>query len=462
MKNLNILTLLFVGILFSSCESDFLEPDLTSRINGSNYFNSSEEIEMAVVNMYDGLQGVNSSSANDNHATQVEFYLTEMRSDNTQTKASEGEAAQFENYTIESNNGIVLDYYRSFYNVIYRANLVLENLTAAADGDRNRFEAEAKFVRAHAYFNLVRLFGQVPLISQVTGPEDTALAYTRAPLADIYTLIKDDLGFAAANLNNSSRTRASRAAAQGLLAKVHLTLGEYSDAKTHLEGVINSDDYSLEADFNDVFYNEDNNETIFAIGYNPGGEDSQNFSSEWLNAVGRTSGVNYVTDDAREALDDFGGSRTIVSYRVDVAQPQFHQVAKFLPSEDFDLTKAGNDWIVLRYADILLMYAEAVIAGQDGTNDARAIDYFNQVRTRAGRPNANGVTKASLLQERRVELAFENHRLFDLIRFGVAQEVLSAFATDTGASFSSTDLLLPIPQREIGLSKGLLTQNPGY
>ncbi|MGC6480586.1 MAG: RagB/SusD family nutrient uptake outer membrane protein [Flavobacteriaceae bacterium] len=462
MKNLNIITLLFFGILISSCESDFLEPELTSRVNGSNYFNSSDEIEMAVVNMYDGLQGVNSTSANDNHATQVEFYLTEMRSDNTQTKQSEGEAAQFENYTIEANNGIVLDYYRSFYNVIYRANLVLANLTAAADDDRNRFEAEAKFVRAHAYFNLVRLYGSVPLITDVIGPDNTTAAYTRAPLADIYSRIKDDLSFATSNLTNGSRTRASRAAAQGLLAKVHLTLGEYNDAKTQLEAVINSDDYRLEDDFSDVFYTEANSETIFAIGYNPGGDDSQNFSAEWLNAVGRTSGVNYVTDDAREALDDVGGSRTIVSYRQDVAQPQFYQVAKFLPSEDFDPTKAGNDWIILRYADILLMYGEAVLAGQAGTTDDTALRHFNAVRARAGRPDANAITKASLLQERRVELAFENHRLFDLIRFGMAQEILSDFAAETGASFTANDLLLPIPQREIGLSQGLLSQNPGY
>ena len=128
MKHIKFLSLFILGGFISSCESDYLEPALTSAINGASYYNSADQVETAVINMYDGLQGVNSTSSNDNHATQVEFYLTEMRSDNTRTKASEGEPAQFENYTVEATNGIVGDYYRSFYNVVFRANTVLANL----------------------------------------------------------------------------------------------------------------------------------------------------------------------------------------------------------------------------------------------------------------------------------------------------------------------------------------------
>ena len=468
MKHLKYLALFFVGALITSCEDDFLEPALSSAINGGSYYNNATELETAVVNMYDGLQGVNSTSAGDNHATQVEFYLTEMRSDNTRTKAQEGEAAQFESFAVEATNGIVADYYRSFYNVIFRANLVLANLEAAGTSAA-QFEAEAKFVRAYAYFNLVRLYGDIPLVTSLTGPSDTDVAYTRVASDDVYDLIQADLNTAISGLDNTYRTRASRAGAQALLAKVELTRGNYAEARSLLENVVATGNYSLESNFHDVFYDEDNSETIFAIGYETGGIDSQNFSAEWLNAVGRTSGVNYVTADVRTAFDTYGGNRTAVSFRQDESQATEYQVAKYFPNGELgpqyasDPTKAGNDWIVLRYADVLLMHVESILAGSNSTTDAAALASFQAVRDRAGLPApVTEVTKDMLLNERRVELAFENHRLFDLIRMGAAQDVLSAFSSTNGYGFSSTDLLLPIPQVEIGLSKGALSQNPGY
>lgn len=468
MKHLKYLALFFVGALITSCEDDFLEPALSSAINGGSYYNNATELETAVVNMYDGLQGVNSTSAGDNHATQVEFYLTEMRSDNTRTKAQEGEAAQFESFAVEATNGIVADYYRSFYNVIFRANLVLANLEAAGTSAA-QFEAEAKFVRAYAYFNLVRLYGDIPLVTSLTGPADTDVAYTRVAKDEVYELIQADLNTAISGLDNTYRTRASKAGAQALLAKVELTLGNYGEARSLLESVVATGNYSLESNFHDVFYDEDNSEIIFSIGYETGGIDSQNFSAEWLNAVGRTSGVNYVTADVRTAFDTYGGNRTVVSFRQDESQATEYQVAKYFPNGELgpqyasDPTKAGNDWIVLRYADVLLMHVESILAGSNATTDAAALASFQAVRDRAGLPTAvTEVTKDMLLNERRVELAFENHRLFDLMRMGAAQDVLSAFSSTNGYGFSSTDLLLPIPQVEIGLSKGALSQNPGY
>ena len=425
MKHLKYLALFFVGALITSCEDDFLEPALSSAINGGSYYNNATELETAVVNMYDGLQGVNSTSAGDNHATQVEFYLTEMRSDNTRTKAQEGEAAQFESFAVEATNGIVADYYRSFYNVIFRANLVLANLEAAGTSAA-QFEAEAKFVRAYAYFNLVRLYGDIPLVTSLTGPSDTDVAYTRVASDDVYDLIQADLNTAISGLDNTYRTRASKAGAQALLAKVELTRGNYAEARSLLESVVATGNYSLESNFHDVFYDEDNSETIFAIGYETGGIDSQNFSAEWLNAVGRTSGVNYVTADVRTAFDTYGGNRTAVSFRQDESQATEYQVAKYFPNGELgpqyasDPTKAGNDWIVLRYADVLLMHVESILAGSNATTDAAALASFQAVRDRAGLPApVTEVTKDMLLNERRVELAFENHRLFDLMRMGL-------------------------------------------
>jgi len=477
MKNIinKLKSIVAIGLVLAtvtSCE-DFLSPAPTSVLNGVTFFENDEDLEAALVNMYDGIQGVNSTDSNDNHALQIEFYLTEMRSDNSRTKSQEGEAAQFEFYTVEATNGIVADYYRSFYNVIFRANTVLANLGVASEENIAKIEGEAKFVRAYAYFNLVRLYGDIPLVSTVLGTGDLSTQYTRVATSSVYDLIESDLLNAIAGLDNSSKSRGSKAAAQALLAKVYLTQGiNYLDAQILCEDVMGSG-FMLEPNFKDVFFNELNNEIIFSIGYVGDTDDSQNFSAEWLNAVGRTSGVNYTTADVRLALDALGGNRTPYSYRVDVGQPTQFQVVKYIPNGDDDLgilptsndaTKAGNDWIVLRYADVLLMHVEAIMAGNNDTTSSDALDSFELVRLRAGLSGDDDgtITKQELLDERRVELAFENHRLFDLIRFNEAQGVLSTFSTATGGSFTATDLLLPIPQREINLSNNVLGQNPGY
>lgn len=478
MKQIKFLTLLLIAVLVTSCEDTFLSPDLLTGIDADNFFNTDEEIEAGVLNIYDGIQGINALKITNNdlnHGVQVEFYVTEMRSDNTRTKSQEGEAAQFEQFNIESTNGIVSDYYRSYYNVIFRANLVLDNLGAASPGKVANYEGQAKFLRALAYFNLVRLFGDVPLIDRVILPTETELAFTRVSTTEIYSLIVSDLENAVAGLTDGgSNDQASKAAAQGLLAKVFLTLGRYGEAQGLCEDIMNpSRGFALESDFRDIFYNEGNNEVIFAIGYLDGlNDDSQNFSAEWLNAVGRTSGVNYVTEDARTSLDTNGGDRAMFSYREDITQAGQYQVVKYLPNGDTTLgipvtsadpTSAGNDWIVLRYADVVLMHVEAILAGGASTNSTNAIASFQMIRDRAGLTTpVTSITKEDLLEERRVELAFENQRFFDLVRFGVAQQVLGAFSAANGLGFTTTDLLLPIPQREIGISNGLLTQNPGY
>ncbi|MDO6803359.1 RagB/SusD family nutrient uptake outer membrane protein [Wenyingzhuangia sp. 1_MG-2023] len=477
MKNIKLIVLLIIGVTIASCSSDYLEITPDSGITADSYYQTADEVETGLISIYDAIQGVNSTDTDDNHAIMYEFYLTEMRSDNTRTKSQEGEAAQFEFYTVQATNGIVADYYASFYSVIYRANIVLENLDVVDDETTAAaFEAEAKFLRAYAYFNLVRLFGDIPLIDRVVSPLETEVQFTRVATSGVYDLIVSDLTTAVSGLDNTYTTRASKAAAQTMLAKVYLTLEEpnYTQAQVLLEDVMVSG-FSLMPDFNDVFYSERNNEIIFAIGYeNASSNDSQNFSAEWMNGVGRTSGVNYVTTDAVTALDTYGGDRTEYSYRIDPSQTTQNQVIKYLPNgEDGgtngktfinDATLAGNDWIVLRYADVLLMHAEAILAGGTQTTNINALNSFNEVRNRAGlADDADGtITKDELLLERRVELAFENHRFFDLLRFGKAESILSTFSTTNGLEYSSSDLLLPIPQREINLSNGVMKQNPGY
>ena len=254
----------------------------------------------------------------------------------------------------------------------------------------------------------------------------------------------------------------------------------YSGAEDLLaRDIIKQRRFALEADFNDVFYNELNDEILFAIQYELGNPlESQSFSSEYtaFDRQGREDGHNMVNENLRADFDALGGNRTAVSY---VALGPWFEVAKFLP-EGTDLSSivrplnygpsprdAGNDAIVLRYADVLLMHAEAILAGSAETSDGTAIASYMEVRVRAGfdpvadRPSS--LTKEALLAERRVELAFENHRFYDLLRFGVADAVLGAHAAEMGySSYDARQLLLPIPSREINLSGGLLSQNPGY
>ena len=472
MKSIRIIIFISVMAVFTSCE-DYLEPAPTSVISGASFFADEAQLMQGVYNMYDGLQGANDTSSRSNHATQIEYYVTEMRSDNTRSKSGEGEAAQFDNLAVEATNGLIADHYRSFYNVIFRANTVLQNLGVASESNKANIEGEAKFIRAYVYFNLVRLYGAIPLLDNVVGVSDDA-SYVRKPEADVYDLIVSDLTSAVAGLDNSNGiNRATKSAAQGLLAKVHLTLGNYLDAQQLLESVM-SEGFALEPSFSDVFFNESNSEVIFAIGYASGlVQDSQNFSAEFLNGVGRTVGVNYVTDDAKAFMEANGGDRTVVSMRTDPIQPTQTQVIKFLPDGfdggsdgktfDFDARLAGNDWIVLRYADILLMHVEAIMGSSSETNATAALASFQQVRDRAGLTDAvTSITKDDLLAERRAELAFENQRLYDIMRFGKGIDILGTYAVAIGANFTSNDLLLPFPQIEIGLSKGLLEQNPGY
>lgn len=478
MKNYKlILVVLTIGFCMS-CEADFLNPAPESAISGANFPSDEDELQFVLNSIYDEVKGVNSLEITDNnlnHGVQKEFYITEMLTDNTRSKSGEGEASQSDFYTIVSTNGFVFDYYRSMYAVIYRANLTLANINLA-ETNAGQIEAEARFLRAYAYFNLVRAFGDIPLVLETIGLDDTDVQFTRVASSEVYEAIIADFQFAIANLgDDTSYYRATVPAAQAFLAKVYLTLGtDYGAAQSLLEEIINSEAFVLEPDFRDVFFKETGNtETIFTVGYLASDAfNSQDFSAEMLNSVGRTSGQNYVTNNMIAVMNEFGGNRTQYSFRVDPAQITQTQVIKYLPTGDEDLgipetspspRLAGNDFIEMRYADVLLMHVEAILAGGESTTATNAITSFQLVRDRAGLTDpVVEITKDDLLLERRVELAFENHRMNDLKRFGVAQEVLSAFSAEIGGAFSGTDLLLPIPQFEINLSNGALAQNPGY
>lgn len=479
MKHIKYLIFAVAVSIFVSCDTEeFLNPLPDSRIAVDGFFESDEDVLAGVIGIYDALQGVNdgtdSNESRTNRGVQFEHLLTEHRTDNTRNATTEGSKADFHRYLVNANNVESEDYYASMYEVIFRANNILNFIDIADAGNRARYTAEVKFLRAYAYFKLVRLFSDVPLVTAVVSPADKETPFIRTSEAEIYAQIVADLQEAISVLDNSSKSRASKAAAQGILAKVYLTQASpnYSGAQQLCEAIVNSGQFSLESNYSDVFYNELNNEIIFAIEYQSGNPlESQGFSAEFTSAIraGAEDGQNIVNDNLIADFALAGGDRTAVSF---VTISGSNEVAKFFP-DGFDSTadpaygpnarNAGNDYIALRYADVLLMHVEAIMAGGNSASSAGALSSFQAVRDRAGLTDAvTTISKDDLLLERRVELAFENQRWFDLLRFGVAESVLGAHATEMGYVFDARKLLLPIPAREINISDGLLTQNPGY
>ncbi|WP_276167836.1 RagB/SusD family nutrient uptake outer membrane protein [Zobellia alginiliquefaciens] len=481
MKHIKYLIFVITVSVFVSCDTDeYLNPLPDTAVAVDAFFQTDSDVLAGVIGIYDALQGVNENTTSNigdvNRGVQFEHLLTEHRTDNTRNATLEGSKADFHRYTVNANNVESEDYYASMYEVIFRANNILNFIDIADASNQAKYTAEAKFLRAYAYFKLVRMYSDVPLITRVVGPTENEALFTRTPVSEVYTQIVADLQEAASVLDNSSKSRASRAAAQGILAKVYLTQPNpnYTGAQQMCEAVINSGNFSLQSNYSDVFYSELNDEIIFAVQYVTGNSlESQSFSSEFTSGgrrQGQEDGQNIVNDNLIEAFEEAGGNRTEVSY---FTFPDATEVTKFLP-EGSDVTAtpptyggssrdAGNDYIALRYADVLLMHVEAIMAGGESTNNAAALNSFQKVRDRAGlTATVSNITKDELLLERRVELAFENQRWFDLLRFGVADAVLSAHATELGYAFDARKLLLPIPAREINISGGLLTQNPGY
>ena len=438
-----------------SCKKDALDLAPISEIGSNGFYNNSDELEQATIAIYDGLQAL----------PQREFATTEMRSDNTRTKSSEGDWAQFESYTIAATNQQVGNYWSVNYNVIFRSNRVLANLDVVADANfRNQLEGEAKFNRALAHFNLVNSYGDVPLIDKEIGINETDYL-TRKPVSQVLDFIANDLEDAASFLPSKAAMswgRATQGAARGLLAKVYLTQKNYAGAKSMLESILADPNYALEPNYQDVFYKEGNDEILFAIPFvNDDINESQDFSFE-MTAGGVRSGLNYLTDDFIAKMDPLDTARNAVLQNPLVPV----EVGKFLTSS-LNARLCGNDWIVLRLADVYLMHVEAILAGFETTQNLDAIASYNTIRARVGLSElpldgTGEISLEMLLDERRYELAFENHRFYDLVRTGQAISVLTEFADSEGYIFNSTDLLLPIPQREINVSGGYLTQNPGY
>lgn len=460
-----------------------------SEIGEGTFYKSTSEINSAVVACYNGLQD----------PMEFEWMLTELRSDNsrlynTATTSSDNTLLfDFDQAKVSATNTRVFDYWQTVYHNIARCNTVLmpEHLAVVSvDTLKNQYEGEARFIRAYHYFNLVRLFGPVFIVTERISAEEARL-FDRSSIDDVYSTILNDLTIAIDKLPTTypatEKGRVTSWAAKALLAKVYMTRGEVNETtRALLKDIYDNSGYRLMTTYENVFdiANEVNEEILFAIRYKSGGIGlgsifgnrfaPQQSGSSVINGDG--SGFNYPSSDlvqsysSTDVRKDLTISLTYVNDKNQVIDRRY--VKKYLSpvavKDDGD-----KDWPVIRFADIVLLYAE-VVNELDGVN--AALPLINETRLRAGLtelkataiPNKHAMRMA-LEKERRLEFAYENQRWFDLVRTGRAIDVLNShyaaedyYQTLTGVGpLKQSSILLPIPQKEIDINQNI-SQNVGY
>ena len=493
---------LLASILLPSCTTDFLELKPRGTMLETNFYQTEEELMEALVATYDVLQwgGTNGWT--------MTLGLLNAASDDTYAGGSDASDqpnwVAYDQFTLDPFIGPQLGLWQKYYSGIYRANLLLEKIGDAPDDIPSSFKArsiaEAKFLRAYFYFDLVRFFGNVPLIAAPLGA-DEIYTQVQVPASDIYAQIELDLNDAINSfdlpetLPGEELGRVTRGAAKALLGKVILYQndeGRMGEAAAIFDDIINSGLYALESNFADIFRstNEFGVESVFEINYSDnqrggwgnfgnGTEGNYNvqffgmrdyvgplYASGWSFCPVTEKLVALMENDPRfehtiidgQALRDQGASYT------EGFQNTNYFIRKYAGLQDeraLDGEPALN-WInnirEIRYADVLLMGAET--HARSGS-DATALGYLNQIRARVSLQPYPALSGQNLLeaiyQERQLELATEGHRFFDLVRTGRAAAELGDQGFVTG-----THELLPIPQTEIDITEGALQQNNGY
>ncbi len=512
MKNNLIITVCFVGLMLlgSSCNKDFLNQKNPNSTALSVDFKSPNDVLLAVNGIYQSLRSSNNIGEDSG-------LWTDERSDDTgrnDSQSNAGEPFQFNNFSLIPSNTYLKAHWVSLYGTISQANIVLTYIDQVTFSDPNlklQYMAEAKFLRALMYFHLVRLWGDVPLVTkQLTTTDDVTANTFREKQATVYAQIVADLSDV---INNSPLPnlqtganvgRVSKAAANALLGQVYLTMATTQDQTNRTANLNNAKTYLLNA------YNMKTFTTLSAIPYTDVFDVTKKATCPELiwQIVNKQGDATYSSDIAAnnqptgETINSLkvttgvGGNVTgdlINEY--ETGDPRMAFSVKFANNpnvKDWFITKfrdasaaagvlgyGGNDWILIRYADVILMLAE--VSNYLG-DTAGAISYIDMVRTRAGMPTyavsmANTAysskyttLRLAILHERRVELAFEHHRWFDLLRTFTTDELVAyfkakpqaTFGAALVANFSTKDRYYPIPFDEYKLDPIRMYQNPGY
>jgi tetratricopeptide (TPR) repeat protein len=475
MKKIIFILLIFLAGLMSC--NDFLDLAPEYQINEKSFYKNANDYKTALVGIYAILQSV--------HNVNV-LYINEHLTDNCITRGYGGEAGEAL-MTLTASYDRSQTAWTNFYNIIANSNNILDRIdnTEMDSNIRDQIKGEVYFLRAYSYFYLVRLFGDLPIItSAFRSPNEIAsFDMTRQPVSAVYELIEEDLKTSYDLLKNStetSKSKASAEAAQTLLGKVYLTKHQYSEAESVLKQVIESKKYIMLPNYGTLFTNNNDNlkESIFEIKYISGNVgEGNNFASEIGPALFNiaifpnnmnASGNLVPTHDMFDAYEDGDLRKAVsVSDSVPLTNGDYEIYVWGKKFVDFTVGIAGDggiNWTCLRYSDVLLMYAEAL---NEMNQTANALTYINLVRERAGLHTLSGLSKDECLlaleKERRVEFLYEGHRWFDLIRTGRFKTVMNAYFAKIGYNYTVEDhkLLLPIPERETDIDEDL-KQNPDY
>ena len=485
-------------IVMGSCSKGFLDTRPVGRVLEVNYYQNEEQAFEALMSVYDVLQW------NDQYGYTMFRLLQNVASDETYAGGSDASDqpswVAYDNFSLSPNLGPQRGFWRKGYKGVYRANLYLEKIEQIEDASldfKERTSGEARFLRAKFYFDLVRLFGRIPFIDHTLGASEYYTIEQASP-DKIYDLIIEDLESAIevlpAVVSAANTGRATKGAAQALLARVYLFKNDAADMSTVAtlcEEIIQSANYSLLPNYGDIWTREGewSSESVFEITYSEvsesgwgsfgwgGGEgnvgvqfigmrdyNGPEFSTGWGFCPVSEELEAFMKNDPRyqhtiiDADAIPGGEYSPGFQNTGFFIRKYAPLASNLAANGEIALNWGNNIREIRYADVLLMAAEGIIRSGGSEGTARA--YLNQVRNRVG---LSGVTSsgADLLddvyKERRMELATEGHRFFDLIRTNEAASALSS-----QGFISGTHELLPIPQQEIDASQGVLTQNTGY
>lgn len=462
MKNMKVYKFIVITatVCFgASCSSDFLELAPKNEANVQNFYQTASDFNIAVIACYSKLQG------------QINYYteLSEYRSDNLYLNAPTAgtqDRYDVDHFVETPSNGILQSYWANFYNGVFRCNLVINKIDDIDFDEqlKEQYKGEALFIRALTYFNLYRTWGGVPVTLKVVSPSE-ALGIGRSTSEEMYHYIVDDLKKAVDYLPESYGAsdigRATSNAARALLGKVYLTFGKYEEARDILGDII--DKYTLEENPQDVFdvNNEMNGEIVFAIRFSRAIVDEGH--GLWFTTSDLS--VSPIAPELIGAYDNNDKRKELLEY---VKSGNVYVVKKYYDELNATTQNAGNDYILLRYADVLLMYAEVLNEiSYNGSDSSPALKYLNDVHTRAGLnpikiaevPNQESFRKA-ILDERRKEFPLEGHRWFDLIRMGAVEEEMHK----VGLSPEKYRYVYPIPKTELERvnNNSLLWQNPEY
>jgi hypothetical protein len=435
----------------------------------SNFYTDASQIEQGVNGVYGSLQYTGQYK-------QGLLTIGEIPSDNTFDEVPANDNftyGEFDFFTIQPSNSLIENTWKDNYIGIQQANIILNrigNITDMSESTRKTRIGEMKFLRALMYFNLIRIFGDVPLVTKETTDVNSYFGQTRTPANDVYNFVEEELKEAVNLLpaTAAQKGRATKGAALGILGRVLITRNKFSEALPYLSQ-IDGLGYSLLSDVTKIFdvTNKNNAEIIFdvqfASGLNGNSEGSNAF--QLFSPSGTVSGAkghNLPTKEAYNLYSSTDKRRNAYIGLTNNGVPYTRKLVKTSSAVD----DGGSNVVVIRLADVYLMMAECYAQSNDFTN---ANLYLNKIKTRAGITNVNLTSQQSLLaeidKERRLELIGEGHRWFDLVRTGKAVQVMTQhFAVTPGYSMATIDqhnLLMPVPQNQINTDPAI-KQNPGY